>query len=213
LVTTRSDYIGLQDFRRRVARIYAGVRDGRRDPETRWQRFVRQRDDLFARHPLSALDADQKAVFRGLPYFPYNPAYRFAAELEPVYDDEILEYDLGEDGHFSLKRFARAQLDIPGSGQSLSLYWVQGYGGGIFLPFRDQTNGRGTYGGGRYLLDTVKGADLGVEGGRHVLDFNFAYNPSCAYNPRWICPLAPEENRLEVAVQSGEMEWRGLSQT
>ena len=86
----------------------------------------------------------------------------------------------------------------------LALFWLDAYGGGVFLPFADATRGRETYGGGRYLLDTVKGADLGEEDGRLVLDFNFAYNPSCSYDPRWVCPLSPPENRLPVAVRAGE---------
>jgi len=75
---------------------------------------------------------------------------------------------------------------------------------GLFLPFGDTTNGTTTYGGGRYLLDTAKGADLGGDDGGLVLDFNFAYNPSCAYDPRWVCPLAPPGNRLPVGVEAGE---------
>ncbi len=86
----------------------------------------------------------------------------------------------------------------------LTLYWIEGYGGGLFLPFADRTNGAETYGGGRYVYDTIKGADLGKVGRRVVLDFNFAYNPSCAYSPRWICPLAPAENRLPFPVSAGE---------
>ena len=66
------------------------------------------------------------------------------------------------------------------------------------------TSGRSTYGAGRYLLDTVKGADLGIDGPRLVLDFNFAYNPSCAYDPRFVCPLAPPPNRLAVPIEAGE---------
>ena len=84
------------------------------------------------------------------------------------------------------------------------MYWLEGYGGGVFLPFRDATSGRETYGGGRYLLDTVKGADLGAAADGLVLDFNFAYNPSCAYGPQWVCPLAPRANTLDVAVRAGE---------
>ncbi|HVM10097.1 MAG TPA: DUF1684 domain-containing protein [Acidimicrobiales bacterium] len=82
---------------------------------------------------------------------------------------------------------------------------LEGYGGGLFLPFRDATAGDTTYGGGRYLLDTVKGADLGSTGsGDLVLDFNFAYHPSCAHDPRWSCPLAPPGSRLDVRMEAGE---------
>lgn len=84
------------------------------------------------------------------------------------------------------------------------MYWLEAYGGGVFLPLADATSGHETYGGGRYLLDTVKGSDLGGEDGRLVLDFNFAYNPSCAYDPRWACPLTPPANRLGAGIRAGE---------
>ena len=86
----------------------------------------------------------------------------------------------------------------------LAVYWLEGYGGGIWLPFADATSGVDTYGGGRYLYDTIKGADLGVGEREMVLDFNYAYNPSCAYDDRWSCPLSPPENRLPFAVPAGE---------
>jgi len=92
----------------------------------------------------------------------------------------------------------------------LEVYWLDAYGGGLFLPFRDATSGTTTYGGGRYLLDTIKGADLGsTEAGALVLDFNFAYHPSCHYHHRWSCPLAPRENHLTVPIEAGEMAYEG----
>ena len=88
---------------------------------------------------------------------------------------------------------------------ALELYWLEGYGGGVFLPFGDVTSGKETYSGGRYVLDTVKGADLGGDAqGQLVLDFNFAYNPSCSYDPRWACPLTPHANRLDFEMRAGE---------
>ena len=87
---------------------------------------------------------------------------------------------------------------------TLDVWWVASYGGGVFVPVRDASAGKGTYGGGRYVLDTVKGADLGGSGGRLVVDLNFAYNPSCAYDPAWACPLAPPGNVVPVAVPVGE---------
>jgi uncharacterized protein len=98
----------------------------------------------------------------------------------------------------------RRAAELAGEPQSLDLYWLDGYGGGVFLSFADATSGTETYGACRYLLDTVKGSDLGERDGRLVLDFNFAYNPSCAYDPRWVCPLAPPGNRLPVPVRGGE---------
>ena len=85
-----------------------------------------------------------------------------------------------------------------------AVYWLDAYGGGIFLPFADATSGSTTYGGGRYLLDTVKGADLGSAGERLVVDLNYAYHPSCVYSSDWSCPLAPPANRLDVAIAAGE---------
>jgi uncharacterized protein (DUF1684 family) len=96
-------------------------------------------------------------------------------------------------------------LALPGGPVRLPVLQLHDYAGGIFLPFGDATNGGATYAAGRYLLDTAKGADLGVTGdGELVLDFNFAYQPSCAFDPRWACPLAPPESRLPIAVEAGE---------
>ena len=108
------------------------------------------------------------------------------------------------DGRFEMTRVGTARFELSGQPCALGLYWVEGYGGGLFVSFRDGTSGTDTYGAGRYLLDTVKGADLGLDGGRLVLDFNLAYQPSCSYDPTWACPLAPPENRLPVAVRAGE---------
>jgi uncharacterized protein len=107
----------------------------------------------------------------------------------------------------SFRRIGSVEIPFAGHGQRvLSLFWMEGYSGGLFLPFRDATSGHETYAAGRYLLDTAKSADLGGDPARGslILDFNFAYQPSCAFDPRWACPLAPPENRLDVAVRAGE---------
>ena len=103
--------------------------------------------------------------------------------------------------HHALRPFALAHV----GGTSLELYWLDAYGGGIFLPCRDETSWRETYGAGRYLLDTVKGADLGGTEDTIVLDFNFAFNPSCAWDDRWACPLTPPANRLDLRIAGGEL--------
>ena len=108
---------------------------------------------------------------------------------------------------------ARLHFTLDDVKVALSLYWLNIYGGGLFLPFRDTTSPAESYGGGRYLFDTIKGSDfLPVPGSsaneRIFLDFNYAYNPSCAYNDRWVCPLAPIENRLKVPVRAGEMKFK-----
>ncbi len=107
----------------------------------------------------------------------------------------------------SFRRIGSVEIPFASHGpRTLSLFWMEGYSGGLFLPFRDGTSGIETYAAGRYLLDTAKSADLGGdrERGSLILDFNFAYQPSCAFDPRWACPLAPPENRLDLAIRAGE---------
>jgi uncharacterized protein len=198
-----SRFADLADYRRSVAEMYARVRA--EEPEAGWQRFRRERDALFATHPQSALSAEQKVEFSGLRYFDYNPALRFVLPFEPQVESETSEVELPDEGTLRLQRFGKVHFTVENQPVSLTLFWVAGYGGGIFLPFRDRTNRQETYGGGRYLLDTIKNADLGREPGGLVIDFNFAYNPSCAYNFHWVCPLAPAENWLPVPIRAGEL--------
>jgi uncharacterized protein len=194
--------LALADWRREVFELYARVRASD-DPRTAWELWRRTRDRLFAEHPQSPLDATGRAAFGGLPYGRYDPAARVTADIVPTEPAELeIETSTGPPYRFrrvGVARFALADTDL-----ALPLSWLEGYGGGLFLPFADGTSGRTTYGAGRYLIDTVKGADLGTVDGRLVLDFNFAYNPSCAYDPRWTCPLAPAANRLPVEVRAGE---------
>jgi uncharacterized protein len=109
-------------------------------------------------------------------------------------------------GQEEFSRIGSVEVPLPTGTQRLGLYWMAGYAGGLFLPFRDATNGEETYGAGRYLLDAAKSADLGAGSAPDslLLDFNFAFHPSCAFDPRWSCPLAPPENRLDVRVEAGE---------
>jgi uncharacterized protein (DUF1684 family) len=206
-VDTSNQYVELADYRRSVARLYAAVRQGDHDPFTSWRAFRNGRDALFRAHPQSALSTGQKRHFGGLHYYEYNPAFRFLLPIDSAVEPTVFEIALEHDGQTRIQRFGRVHFQVGGQAVALSLFWILGYGGGIFLPFRDQTNSNGTYGGGRYLLDTIKHADLGQIGGRLVIDFNFAYNPSCAYDSRWHCPLAPFENRLPVAIPAGERDF------
>lgn len=196
--------LALWDWRRRVAHVYAQAR-AEPDPEAAWRLWRHERDRLFAEHPQSPLDAQARAGFSGLPFFAYDPGLRLHARLAPTAGASF-PVAAGADGEVLLRPFART-LGLAGRlGRELTLFWLEGYGGGAFLPFGDASNGRESYGGGRYLLETIKGADLGeAPDGELILDFNFAYNPSCAYSPMWVCPLAPPENRLAVEVRAGEM--------
>ena len=201
---TGAGWAELWDWRRRVADLYASVRADA-DPHAAWRRWCAARDALFRDHPQSPLDADARAGFAGLPVFPYDPALRLPVRLDPLPAAEETVFDAGADGALRVRPFARTNGLARDLGGELVLYWLSGYGGGVFLPFTDATSGRETYGGGRYVLDTIKGADLGVDGeGRTVLDFNFAYAPSCAHSPRYVCPLAPAGSRLPRPVRGGE---------
>jgi uncharacterized protein (DUF1684 family) len=103
-------------------------------------------------------------------------------------------------------RIGWLDFQLAGEPRRLPAFWIQGYAGGLFVPFRDATSNHETNGGGRYLLDTIKSADLGSDAvsGEVVLDFNYAYHPSCAYDPVWVCPLAPPESRLRIPIRAGE---------
>lgn len=199
----------LLDYRRRVSEMYARARDGEGDAQARCERFRRERDVLFQQHPQSPLPEEHREGFAGLDYYPYDPALRFALSVDHDVEQETFEIYLREDGPTSLQRFGRVDFRVDGGEVSLSLFWIYGYGGGLLLPFKDGTSSNQTYGGGRYLLDTMKHADLGEEEGRLVVDFNYAYNPSCAYDPRWHCPLPPAENELPVSIPAGEKAYEG----
>jgi uncharacterized protein (DUF1684 family) len=192
----------LFDWRRRVAHLYADV-GATGDPRAAWERWRAGRDDLLRSHPQSPLPEDRRASFPGARYFDYDPAARVAAEVRAA-TPEHFDVQGSAGVSFGFTRFATAHFGLGGQELALGLYWMDGYAGGLFLSFRDATSGRQTYGAGRYLLDTVKGADLGSDGDGLVLDFNYAYNPSCSYDPRWACPLAPPDNWLPVPVEAGE---------
>ena len=195
-----TDYASLWDWRRHVAAMYEAAREAG-GGEAAWLAWRSARDILFSGHPQSPATP---FGFQGLPYFPYDPALRFVVRLRAT-SGEAVRVPAGSDGDVVLEPFAITEGLAPALLAELTIYWIAGYGGGAFLPFADRTNGRDSYGGGRYLLDTIKGADLGTGGdGSAVLDFNYAYNPSCSYSDRYVCPLAPPGNRLPVAVRGGE---------
>jgi uncharacterized protein (DUF1684 family) len=202
-----SDALTLLDWKRRVFALYEDVRSAA-DPAEAWSLWRAVRDDLFANHPQSPLPPERREAFDGLPFYDYDPAARALADVGEA-EPRTYEIATSGEGAYSFTRVGVATFELGGEACELELYWLEGYGGGIFLPFADATSGGQTYGAGRYLFDTVKGADLGADNGRLVLDFNFAYNPSCCYDPRWVCPLAPHPNRLAVPVEAGEQASTG----
>lgn len=196
------DALDLLDWKRRISELYVEIRSSR--PQAGWERWRAERDELFRSHPQSPLPRATREGFAGLDLYDYDESFRVAAPVEPVPNEE-LRVPSGNDEEMVFTRFGTVTFRLAGADCALDVFWLGGYGGGLFLPFRDATSGDTTYGAGRYLYDTIKGADLGVtETGALVLDFNFAYNPSCAYDPRWSCPLAPPSNALDVRVEAGE---------
>jgi len=194
------EYITLLDWRRRVADLYSGVRATlRTDAPATHALWRSTRDELFRTHPQSPLPVDERATFRGLPYFAYDPRFATRARVRRLAEER---YDVPSSGEGVIPFVRIGAVDLEWG--SLEVFWLDAYSGGVFLPFRDATAGKTTYGAGRYLLDTAKSADLGAVGDELVLDFNFAYHPSCRYDPKWLCPLAPPGNRLTVSIEAGE---------
>ncbi|MBA2373246.1 MAG: DUF1684 domain-containing protein [Chloroflexi bacterium] len=220
------DRTWLADWRRRIAALYVEVRDlATADPMAALDHWRAVRERLFREHPQSPVPAAERGSFRAR-HFDHDPALRFIVRLEaepgpdagaadpgsnagpagsgfggltlelPVRDGKAMRFD----------RIGRVVVPFPAGERSLAVYWMGGYAGGLFIPFRDATNGRETYGAGRYAIDAAKSADLGGDptDGTFVLDLNFAFQPSCAFDPRWACPLASPENRLDLEVRAGE---------
>lgn len=203
--TLASSHLALADWRRRVASLYADLRADTRPGPMRAVAFRAARDRLFAEHPSSPVPEAERRDFRGVAYFRHDQDLVLRARLEP--DPEAAALDVPRSGKgltIPFNRIGWVRFAIGGTPCRLSVFWLDEYAGGIFIPFRDATSGRETYGGGRYLWDSAKGADLGTDGDDLVLDFNYAYHPSCVYDPIWSCPLAPQENWLPVPIAGGE---------
>jgi uncharacterized protein len=214
--TNPEDALSLADWRRRVADLYVEVRRiGATDPEAAWRLWRETREDLFRSHPQSPVPAAERASFRAK-HWRYDASLRLAAAIERESAPETgirlsampglsLQLPMSVGDALDFQRVGWVEVPFAAGSRRLAVYWMAGYAGGLFLPFRDATNGAATYGAGRYLLDTAKSADLGTDDeGRLILDFNFAFQPSCAFDPVWSCPLAPPDNRLDIPIEAGE---------
>jgi len=200
---TPGELIELADWRRRVVEGYADVRRAA-DPRAAWDEWCQLRADLFLHHPQSPFAVDARRPDRLPEYSDYDARYRVLAGVVTVDTASRVELPTSRGTTMAATVAGRAVFELDGTAVQLELYWLEGYAGGLLLPFRDATNGRTTYGSGRYLLDTAKGADLGVIADHLVLDFNFAYQPSCSYHESWSCPLPPRANWLPIDVPVGE---------
>ncbi len=189
----------LADWRAAVSALYLSDRD--------IAGFRAGRDDLFARHPQSPISPGERPAFRGLSYFDEDPSFVAEVDVRPAAGELVIDTG-GPDGRIPYRRVGVAETPWG----DLSVWWIDAYGGGLFVPVRDGTSGRETYGGGRYLTDTVKGTHgrgLTWLGGQRVrLDMNYLYNPSCAYDEAWLCPLAPLENRVNASIRVGELVYK-----
>lgn len=213
--------LDLADWRRRVATLYVEVRArAETDPRAAWELWRAERERLYRGHPQSPVPAPERDAFRSR-HWPYDERLRWVLPVRPegtwsqadgIGDvagqaalAPVVLPSSGPDA-LSFSRIGTVEVPFPAGSRALSVFWLAGYAGGLFLPFRDATNGIETYGAGRYALDAAKGADLGgdLAGRSLVIDLNFAYQPSCAFDPRWACPLAPPENRLDIRVEAGE---------
>ena len=216
----RSPWLDLYDYRLRVAATFRERSESLLRGDSARESLVRfraARDELFRTHPQSALAEADRANFEGLRYFPFDETARVRAMLTPLSAaDPVYAPHSGSDD-MPLNRAGTLHFTLHGESLTLTVFWIDVYGGGLFVPFRDATAPDETYGAGRYLVDTVKGAplegfapnggDSGFVSGHVTLDFNLAYNPSCAYNARWACPLAPPENWLPVPIRAGELRY------
>jgi uncharacterized protein len=197
-----ADSLSLLDWKRTIGELYAEIR-ATPNKHAAWQRWREARASLFREHPQSPIPRSQRPEYAGPHLYDYNPMWNVMASVEAV-ESKRFELATSNVEVMAFSRFGVAHFVLAGIELNLELYWLEGYGGGLFVPFADESSGEETYGAGRYLLDSVKGVDLGQDDDLLLLDFNFAYQPSCSYDPRWTCPLAPPANRLSLPVRAGE---------
>lgn len=211
----QQNFFDLYDFRRRVVALYRERNEelcGGGDQCSALQRFRAGKDHLFATHPQSPVSTEEQGGFGGLSYYPFEAGACVRADVEVNTSVPHIRTMTTGEGELTMRTVATLRFSLDGHRGTLTLYWIDTYGGGLFLPFHDATAPEETYGGGRYLFDTMKGSDwhhATVEDGVEylTLDFNYAYNPSCAYDARWLCPLAPRENQLSFPVPAGEKRY------
>jgi uncharacterized protein len=189
------------DWRRRVASLYRLVRD-EQNPRVAHSSWVEGRDALLRRHPASPVPEPERDTYPGANVAPYDGDFRFVVEVDRAVPVQRREVPTATDGVVPFELVGRVTL--PGLG-ALDVWWAAVYGGGIFLPLKDATSGKASYGGGRYVLDTIKGADLGGDPDALVVDLNFSYQPSCAYDDAWACPLPGAGNTLAEPIPVGEL--------
>ena len=162
--------------------------------------FRLQKDRFFASDADSPLTPEQRKGFQGLRYFPENAPLRLELQLKESSEKDTVQMRTSTGGVERYSRYGKFEFSVDGQEVSLALFANRH---GFFLPFADSLAGTETYGAGRYLEPESLG------GGRFLVDFNLAYNPYCAYNDQWTCPITPAENRLAVPIRAGEKVFHG----
>ena len=234
VATDPREILDLADWRRRVASLYAEVRRlSATDVPAALDLWRSTRETLFREHPSSPVPLERRAGFRAT-HYEHDPELRFEVEVvgdvpppstapppiamsnsfsaivRPIVLDaeppRAIQLPVSAGGSMSFTRIGHVEIPFVAGPRRLGVFWMAGYAGGLFVPFRDATNGSETYAAGRYAIDAAKSADLGGDptGATLIIDFNFAYQPSCAFDPKWACPLAPPENRLDIPIRAGE---------
>jgi uncharacterized protein (DUF1684 family) len=169
------------------------------DEMTELEKLRKQKDEFFTSDPHSPLSKEQKRAFKGLRYFPENPALRFDAKVEPFAEHMHVQMQTSTGDVQNYVKYGTFRFQVDGQLAELTVYVSED--GDAFVPFVDATSGTETYGAGRYL-------DLDYHGnGRFHVDFNLAYSPWCAYSPEFSCPIPPKENRLQVPIRAGEKDF------
>lgn len=200
--------LSLINWRREIFSIYDEVRS-EEDGIVAWNKWKDKREKLFKFHPESpTFDPKKQSGFNDVPVlYSYNQKFSLFSKFELISNSEIIQLNTDENSITRLKPFIKTTNLRDFLGIELTIFKIEGYGGGLFLPFTDIgcKSGGAHYEGGRYLIDTVKGADLGeLKTDELRLDFNFSYNPSCSYNSKWTCPILKNFNRISILVDAGE---------
>ena len=200
--------LSLINWRREIFSIYDEVRS-EEDGIVAWNKWKDKRENLFKFHPESpTFDPKKQSGFNDVPVlYSYNQKFSLFSKFELISNSDIIQLNTDENSITRLKPFIKTTNLKDFLGIELTIFKIEGYGGGLFLPFTDIgcKSGGAHYEGGRYLIDTVKGADLGeLKTDELRLDFNFSYNPSCSYNSKWTCPILKNFNRISILVDAGE---------
>ncbi len=169
--------------------------------------FRAQIDDFMQFHPQSPLDAEQKGAFRGLDYYDENPTLTFEIEVTRLPETEpLIEMETSTGDTRLYRRWGQFSFEVEGEAATLTIY-SDPYEEDYFMPFRDATSGSETYGAGRYM-DNHRPGFMPIGNNRFWVDFNYAYNPYCAYSPYFNCPLPPRENWLRAPIRAGEKDFK-----